>query len=179
MRRFPVRLLVLSACLAAVLATAVPAAEPAILYPAKVMTMDGRIFEIENLGHELESGSFVFYDGETEGRVPWRDLDRVVFVERLGHEPDALGPKQGGTRRVRLEYVTGETRVVNLVVGDVHGFDGIAKQQLRPRNLAVIDFDQAKIAPKLYKACERGHVWEQTDYRYCPWDGLALDEYRL
>ena len=56
------------------------AAEPEILYPAKVITMEGRVFRFESLGHEKVDGSFVIYDGETEGRVSWRDIDQVCWM---------------------------------------------------------------------------------------------------
>ena len=69
--------------------------------------------------------------------------------------------------------------VVNLVIGKIRGFDGKAERTFPSRKLSVIDFDQARIAPALYKACERGHVWEQEDFRFCPYDGLALDSYRI
>lgn len=155
------------------------AAEPEIVYPAKVTTLQGRIHHFEDLGHLRGDGSFVFYDGETEGRVSWRDLDAVIFTENLGHRPGALGPRILGTQRVELRFVDGERRVVNMVVGDVFGFDGIAERNVGADELTRIDFDEAVIAPKLYKVCSRGHVWEEEAYRFCPYDGLSLEGWRV
>jgi hypothetical protein len=157
----------------------VSAIETDLRYPAKVTTMDGTIYHLEDLRSELARGSFVLYDGETEGRVPWRDIDRITLVGNIGHGPDAIGPKRSGTTRVRLRYVDGHERLVNLVIGKIRGFDGMDERSFPARKISVIDFDQARIAPALYKACERGHVWEQEDYRFCPHDGLALDSYRV
>lgn len=168
----------------AVLTGSLLAAAPSVadgdrfVFPAKVTTTHGRIFTLEDLGHEYDTGSFVIFDGETEGRVSWRDLDRVTFAGNLGHAPDALGPRQPGTRRVRLHYVDGQERIVNMSVGRVWGHDGTGERSVRADNLALIDFDEARIAPRLYKACERGHVWEQEAYRYCPYDGLELTAWR-
>jgi hypothetical protein len=169
----------LPAALLAAAAVTARAAEPDIVYPAKVTTTQGRIIPIENLGHEFGVGSFVYYDGETEGRVQWRDLDRITFIGNLGHVPGANAPQAHGTERATLKFLDGTEKQVNLVVGQLHGYDGVAVRDIPGRNLAVIDFDEARIAPKLYKTCLRGHVWEQPDYHYCPYDGLTLDETRL
>lgn len=155
------------------------AVETDLRYPAKVTTLDGTIYHFEDLRSELARGSFVLYDGETEGRVPWRDLDKITFVENIGYGPGALGDRHAGTKRVRLTYVDGHERLVHLVVGRIRGFDGKAERDFPARKITVIDFDEARIAPALYKACERGHVWEQEDYRFCPYDGLELDSYRV
>src|SRR2546429_636632 len=104
------RLPVLAIALAMLGAAAAHAAEPAILFPAKVTTMQGRIFQFATPGHEREGGWFVFYDGETEGRVTWRALDRVTFVGNLGHSPGAGGPTMARTRRVTLTYLDGTER---------------------------------------------------------------------
>jgi hypothetical protein len=159
---------------------AMPAlADDAVVYPARVTTMQGRIFPIQNLEHEFEEGSFLYYDGETEGRVQWRDLDRVTFIGNLGHQPGANAPRVHDTRRATLRFLDGSERQVNVVMGRVFGNDGIAERDVRPENIAVIDFDEVKIAPKLFKTCLRGHVWEQSDYHYCPYDGLSLEEKQL
>jgi hypothetical protein len=155
------------------------AAEPQVLYPARVTTLQGRVFKFTNVGHSRGDGYFVIYDGETEGRVLWRDLDAVVFAANLRHRPGAQGPRQRGTERVELKYVDGTERVVNMIVGDIHGYDGISEHTLRPADLTRINFDQARIAPRLYNVCERGHVWEERDYRFCPYDGLPLDAWRV
>ena len=155
------------------------AAEPAVLYPARVTTLQGRVFSFDSLGHARGDGYFVIYDGETEGRVLWRDLDAVIFADNIRHRPGALGPRQRGTERVELHYVDGSVRVVNMIVGDIHGWDGRANRTLRAGDLTRVDFDQAVIAPRLYKVCERGHVWEQEEYRYCPFDGLDLQAWRV
>ena len=157
----------------------VEAVETDLRYPAKVTTMDGTIYHFEDLRSELARGSFVLYDGETEGRVPWRDIDKIVFVGNIGHGPGALGPSRAGTTRARIDYVDGHQRLVNLVIGRIRGFDGKAERDLPARKISVIDFDEVRIAPALYHACERGHVWEQEDYRFCPYDGLALESYRV
>ena len=158
---------------------AAASAEDAVVYPARVTTMQGRIFPIQNLQHEFEEGSFLYYDGETEGRVQWRDLDRVTFIGNLGHQPGAGAPEVHDTRRVTLRFLDGSERQVNLVLGRVFGHDGIAERTVNPGSVAVIDFDEVAIAPKLFKSCLRGHVWEQADYRFCPYDGLSLEEKRL
>jgi len=150
------------------------AAEPAIKYPAKVSTLSGYLYRLDDLGGELERGSFVMFDGETEGRIPWRDIDTVTFVENIGHRPGAAGPTKKGTQRVEIKYVDGQTRYANIVIGRVWGFDGIAHRVVPPRDLASIDFDVVRIAPVQYKTCEHGHVWEQPDFRFCPYDGLEL-----
>lgn len=178
----PTRRLAPLPALALACALAVPAAraaEPEVRYPAKVTTTQGRIYTIENLGHELGDGSFVYYDGEIEGRVQWRDLDRVTFIGNLGHRPGADAPEPNGTERAELRYLDGTVKQVNLTMGRLHGHDGISEREIPARNLTVIDFDEATIAPKLYKVCLRGHVWEHPDYHYCPYDGLTLEETRL
>ena len=173
-------LLMLAAALLALAATGpAGAVETDLRYPAKVTILDGTVFYFEDLRSELARGSFVLYDGETEGRVPWRDIDKITFVENIGYGPGAIGPKRNGTKRVRLTYVDGHERLVNLVVGRIRGFDGVAERDFPARKITVIDFDEVKIAPALYKACERGHVWEQEDYRFCPYDGLELESYRV
>jgi hypothetical protein len=155
------------------------AVETDIRYPAKVTTMQGEVYEFVDLRHDLARGSFVLYDGETEGRAPWRDIDKITFVGNIGHGPGALGPKKRGTRRVEVLYTDGHARFVNLVIGKIRGFDGKGERGIPPKSLSVIDFDEAEIAPVLYKACERGHVWEQEDFRFCPYDGLRLESYRV
>lgn len=174
------------ALLLAALAAALTAraAETDIRYPAKVVTVKGEVYEFEDLRHELARGSFVIYDGEVEGRVSWRDLDKVTFVQNIRHgvgayTPDAPGPIRKGTRRVRLTYVDGHERLVNMVVGRLFGHDGMADRDVSARRASLIDFHEAEIAPTLYKACQRGHVWEDEGYRFCPYDGLPLDAYRL
>ena len=93
------RALLALACALLVLG-ALAAAQPAfaadedIVYPAKVTTLKGRVYQFENLGHELAKGSFVGYDGETELRIPWRDVSKVTFVGSIGHRPSSLGPTQ-------------------------------------------------------------------------------------
>lgn len=154
-------------------------ADEEVVHPARVTTMQGRIFPIQNLLHEFEEGSFHYYDGETEGRVQWRDLDKVTFIGNLGHQPGADAPRVANTRRVTLRFLDGSERQVSLVCGRIFGHDGIAERSVRPENVAVIDFDETRIAPRLFKSCLRGHVWEQADYRFCPFDGLSLDEKRL
>ena len=77
------------------------AADKDVVYPAKVTTVKGRVYHFESLGHELAEGSFVGYDGETELRIPWRDISKVTFVGNIGHSPSALGPTQRGTVRAR------------------------------------------------------------------------------
>ena len=155
------------------------AGEPAIVYPAKVSTLAGRMFELASLDHDLGDGSFTFYDQNEEGRVNWRDLDKIIFIGNIGYGPGADGKAQPKTRRVRLFYVDGSQRVVNLALGKVHGHDGITSRSFDPGDLAMIDFDQARIAPTAYRVCARGHQWEQKDYRYCPFDGDPLKEVRL
>ena len=159
--------------------TALLAGEPEILYPAKVSTLGGRVFELKNIGHELGDGYFTFYDGSAEGRVAWRDLDKVVFVGNIGYGPGASGQRIARTRRVRLYYLDGTDRVVNLVIGHLHGADDLAERNLNPSDLAMIDFDQARIAPSVYRICERGHQWEDPTYRFCPYDGQPLREIRM
>jgi hypothetical protein len=172
-------LLLTSGLLAATLGGPAAAVETDLRYPAKVTITNGTIYHFDDLRHELTRGSFVLYDGETEGRVPWRDIDRITFVGNIGYGPGSLGPERPGTRRVRIRYVDGHERLVNLVVGRVRGFDGRAERDLPARKVTVIDFDEARIAPALYKACERGHVWEQADFRFCPFDGQELQSYRV
>ncbi len=167
------------ALLAGALCLPAVAGEPDVMYPARVTTMQGRIFPIVNLGHEFEEGSFLYYDGETEGRVQWRDLDKVTFIGNLGHQPGANAPRVSGSRRATLRFLDGSERQVNLVIGRIFGHDEIAERSVSPRWLAVIDFDEVAIAPVLFKSCLRGHVWEQPDYHYCPYDGLSLDETRV
>ena len=169
------RLLLLATALGAVAALAT-AAEPDIVYPAKVTTLNSRIYQIANLGHDLQAGSFVFYDGQEEGRVAWRDLDKITFIGNIGHSPGSDGPKMPHTRRVRLTYLDGTERTVNLVVGHLSGNDGVSVRRLDPDDLATVDFDQTRIAPALYKVCPRGHAWEQKEYRFCPYDGDALTD---
>lgn len=172
----PRRLLAL-AFLAAGLGASAMADE--VIHPARVTTMQGRIFAIQNLLHEYEEGSFLYYDGETEGRVQWRDLDKVTFIGNLGHQPGADAPRVAKTRRVTLRFVDGSERQVSLALGRIFGHDGVFERSVLPANVAVIDFDETKIAPRLFKSCLRGHVWEQGDYRFCPYDGLSLEEKRL
>jgi hypothetical protein len=163
----------------ALLAGPAAAVDTELRYPAKVTTIQGDIYQLEDLRHQLARGSFVLYDGETEGRVTWRDIDRITFVGNIGHGPGAVGPKMRGTRRARIRYADGHERIVNLVIGKVRGYDGIGEREISSKRLSVIDFDTVRIAPALYKACERGHVWEQEDFRYCPFDGLGLESYRV
>jgi hypothetical protein len=170
--------LLLATALTALSATAA-AGEPAIMYPAKVSTLAGRMFQLGNLDHDLGEGSFTFFDQNEEGRVAWRDLDKIVFVGNIGYGPGAEGKAQPKTRRVRLVYVDGSERIVNLVLGKVHGHDGIESRTIAPGDIAMIDFDQSRIAPSAYRVCDRGHQWEQKDYRYCPFDGQPLKEVRL
>ena len=180
LNRRPSRLsLVLALALAAALSGVARAGEPVINYPAKVSTLAGRMFNIASLGHDLGDASFSFYDQNEEGRVAWRDLDKIIFVGNIGYGPGSEGKSQPKTRRVRLFYVDGSERVVNLVIGKLHGHDGIESQSFSPSDLAMIDFDQARIAPTAYRVCERGHQWEQKDYAYCPFDGQPLKEIRL
>lgn len=155
------------------------AGEPAIVYPAKVSTLPGRVFNLANLTHDLGEGSFTFFDQNEEGRVSWRDLDKIVFVGNIGYGPGASGRTQAKTRRVRLHYVDGSERVVNLVIGRLNGHDGVESRNVSPSDLAMIDFDQARIAPSVYRVCDRGHQWEQKDFAYCPFDGQQLKEVRL
>jgi len=171
------RLLVLALLAAGIAASAT--AENSVVYPARVTTMQGRIFPIQSLQHQYEEGSFLYYDGETEGRVQWRDLDRVTFIANLGHQPGASAPQVRETRRVTLRFLDGSERQVSLVLGRIFGHDGIAERTVNPGSVALIDFDEVQIAPKLFKSCLRGHVWEQADYRFCPYDGLSLNEKRL
>ena len=181
--RLPSPLAAFAVLAVAGLALAAPArsagVEPHVTYPAKVTTMQGRIFLLDDLGHEFEEGSFLYYDGETEGRVQWRDLDRVTFISNLGHQPGSDAPETAGTRRAKLTFLDGSTRQVNLVVGRIHGHDELAERHVTPSQLAVIDFDEVHIAPRLYKSCLRGHIWEQEDYRVCPYDGLSLETTNL
>ena len=165
--------------LAAATTGRLPAIETDLRYPAKVTTLDGTVYHFEDLRSELARGSFVLHDGETEGRVPWRDIDKITFVGNIGYGPGSIGPKRAGTTRVNLRYVGGHERLVNLVIGRIRGFDGKGERDLPIRKVTVIDFDESRIAPSLYKACERGHVWEQEDFRFCPHDGLSLDSYRV
>ena len=104
---------------------------------------------------------------------------RITFVGNIGYGPGSIGPTRRGTERVLIRYTDGHERLVNLVIGKVRGYDGKAEREFAVRKLSVVDFDEARIAPALYKACERGHVWEQEQYRYCPFDGLALESYRV
>lgn len=172
-------LLLTVAALALTTSAPVTAVETDLRYPAKITTLDGTIYHFEDFRSELARGSFVLYDGETEGRVPWRDIDRITLVGNIGYGPGSLGPKRSGTTRARIKYVDGHERLVNLVIGRIRGFDGKAERDLPARKVSVIDFDEVRIAPALYKACERGHVWEQEDFRFCPYDGLELDSYRV
>jgi hypothetical protein len=174
-----VRTLVLAALAGVLFPVAAPSAEPEILYPAKVMTRQGRIYHLRDLGHALARGSFVMFDGETEGRIPWRDVDSITFVGNLRHRVGAQGAEAPGTRRVQVRFVDGQERFVNLAIGRVHGHDGLDTRSVDAEDLSVIDFDQVRIAPAIYKSCEHGHVWEQADYRYCPYDGLELVATRL
>jgi hypothetical protein len=182
----PSRRLMAAVLAPALLAVLVSAGSPApasadetVTHPARVTTMQGRIFPIQDLQHEYEEGSFLYYDGETEGRVQWRDLDRVTFISNLGHQPGAGAPEVRDTRRVTMRFLDGSERQVNLVLGRLFGHDGISERSVNPGSVAVIDFDEVRIAPKLFKSCLRGHVWEQADYRFCPYDGLSLEEKRL
>lgn len=174
----PSRRLLVLAALAVSLAFAASAADE-VLYPARVTTMQGRIFNLHTLGHEYEEGSFLYYDGETEGRVQWRDLDKITFIGHLGHQPGAGAPKVSKTHRATLRFLDGTERQVNLVVGKIFGADDLDTRTVSADALAVIDFDETITAPKLFKTCLRGHVWEQADYRFCPYDGLSLEEKRL
>jgi hypothetical protein len=171
----------LALVLAAAVATAPPAVagEPTILYPAKVSTLAGRIFELASLGHELGEGSFTFYDENEEGRVSWRDLDKIVFVGSIGHGAGSDGKAVPRTQRVRLYHLDGSDRIVNLVIGRLSGEDGVARRNVAPGDVALIDFDQARIAPSLYRVCDRGHQWEEKDYRYCPFDGQPLRDVQV
>lgn len=171
----------LALVLAAAAAMAPPAAagEPTILYPAKVSTLAGRIFDLESLGHDLGDGSFTFYDQNEDGRVSWRDLDKIVFVGSIGSGPGSQGKSVPRTQRVRLYYLDGSDRIVSLVIGRIHGEDGIARRNISAGDIALIDFDQARIAPSLYRVCDRGHQWEQKDYRYCPHDGQPLRDVQV
>ena len=178
-RRFSRLSLVFALGCVAAITGAVRAGEPTINYPAKVSTLAGRMFNIASLGHDLGDASFSFYDQNEEGRVAWRDLDKIIFVGNIGYGPGSDGKTQPKTRRVRLFYVDGSERVVNLVIGKVHGHDGIESRSFAPADLVMIDFDQARIAPSAYRVCERGHQWEQKDYAYCPFDGQPLKEIRL
>lgn len=175
-------ILIVAACLSLfVLAggSAVRSAEPEIKYPAKLTDLNGRIYNFGDVGHSLARGSFVLYDGETEGRVPWRDIDSITFVENIGHVPGSKGPKPRGTRRVMLKYVDGQERYVNLVVGRLYGFDGMGQRHVDADELAYLDFDNVRIAPILYKTCAHGHVWEEPNFRFCPYDGQELATTRL
>ena len=159
---------------AAAMAPPAAAGEPTILYPAKVSTLAGRIFELASLGHELGEGSFTFYDQNEDGRVSWRDLDKIVFVGSIGYGPGSDGKEVPRTQRVRLYYLDGSDRIVSLVIGRLSGEDRVARRNISPGDVALIDFDQARIAPSLYRVCDRGHQWEQKEYRFCPHDGQPL-----
>ena len=120
----------------------VTAVETDLRYPAKVTTMNGTIHHLEDLRSELARGSFVLYDGETEGRVPWRDIDKITLVGNIGHGPGSLGPSRRGTTRARIDYVDGHQRLVNLVIGRIRGFDGKAERDIPARKISVIDEKQ-------------------------------------
>ena len=166
-------------CLAGGAAQPARAGEPAIAYPAKVSTLAGRMFSIASVTHDLGDASFTFFDQNEEGRVSWRDLDKIIFIGNIGYGAGSSGKTQPKTRRVRLYYLDGSERVVNLVLGKINGHDGVGSRSFAPADLAMIDFDQARIAPTAYHVCERGHQWEQKDYAYCPFDGQPLKEIRL
>lgn len=155
------------------------ATEPEVLYPAKVTTLQGRVYTLEDLGSAFEDGAFVFHDGAEQGRVSWRDLDKVVLVGNIGHGFGSEGSRMPRTRRATLHWLDGTTRTVHLVIGAFHGYDGVDEHQISARQISLIDFDEARIAPSLYNACPRGHVWEQEGYRFCPYDGERLAEVPL
>jgi len=155
------------------------AAEPEILYPATVYTANGNLWHLTSLGHAYEEGSFFYYDGAEQGRVSWRDLDRVRFIGNIKNVPGANSQRITGTERAELIYVDGTVRQVNLAIGRIFGHDGYGERSSLPNNLIVIDFDEAAIAPKVYMTCEKGHTFEQPGYNYCPYDGLPLEAARV
>jgi hypothetical protein len=168
------------ALLAAGLAPAAArAAEPQILYPCTVYTTGGREFHLETLGHEMEEGSFLYYDGDEQGRVSWRDLDKIRFIQNIKGVPGANAQHVSHTERVELFYLDGTIRQVNLVIGRIYGHDGYGERAVLPNNLILIDFDESRIAPLVYKTCERGHTFENEDYSFCPYDGLPLTAVRV
>jgi hypothetical protein len=61
----------------------------------------------------------------------------------------------------------------------VSGHDGASVRYIEAEDVTLIDFDEVRIAPAAYRACSRGHAWEQLDYNYCPYDGERLVEVPL
>ncbi|MEM7245280.1 MAG: hypothetical protein AAF533_08040 [Acidobacteriota bacterium] len=162
-----------------VLAVTANAAETVLRFPAKVATLNGDVFHFEDLRHGLERGAFVALDGETEARLSWRDVKSVVFVGNIGEGLAGRGKKVRGTRRAEVTFVDGQTRFVHLVVGRIRGYDGRGERDLHPRRLSRIDFDTVRIAPKVYMVCEKGHVFENEHYRFCPYTGGPLTAHRV
>ena len=119
-------------------------------YGAKVYTTHGRIYHLKDLQHNLKDGYFVYHDEEGSGKLFWKDVDSILFIDALEHHPgeafelrDVQGKKYSKKYGMKGEVtlVDGTTKILYLEVGDkIYGNDELGFRDIDSRRVTKIQF---------------------------------------